>query len=82
MNDQAERFHPGEYVADEIAARGWSLETFCARSGLQRHFAEELLAKQARVTWLVARCLARAFGVDASTWLRLQKAYDGEEVKP
>jgi len=34
----AEAFHPGEYVADEIAARGWSLETLCEKSGLHRDF--------------------------------------------
>ena len=73
---QAERFHPGEYVGDELKARGWSIETFCERSGLRRDLVDELIAGRRSVTRMTAFCLAQAFGSSEQTWLRLQKSYD------
>lgn len=78
----AEAFHPGEYVADEIKARGWSIETLCERAGFRRDLAEELLAKRRPVTSIVAYCLSQAFGTDARTWLNLQIAFDEFQSRP
>lgn len=78
----AEPFHPGEYIADEIEARGWSVETLCERAGFRRDLAEELLACKRPVTSVVAYCLAQAFGTDQRTWLNLQKAFDEHTDEP
>lgn len=72
----AEAFHPGEYIADEIEARGWSRETLCKMSGLGPALVDELLAERRPVTSVVAYFLSKAFGTDAQTWVNLQKAFD------
>lgn len=74
----AERFHPGEYIREELEARGWSIETMVERSGLRRDLIEELIAESRPVTRLVALCLANAFGTGDVVWRNLQKCYDGE----
>ena len=73
-----ERFHPGEYVKDEMAARGWSIETLMGRSHLRRNVIEEIIAGRRRVTRLTARCLSNAFGTGSQRWLNLQKSFDGD----
>ena len=69
-----ERFPVCEYLRDELEARGWSVETFCERTGLRRDVAEELLAGSRSITKLTALCLEHGLGCRAATWLRLQEA--------
>lgn len=69
-------FHPGEFIADEINARGWSMDTAEKQIGLQRKLIEELIVGARPITRLVALCLSDAFGVDSQTWLNLQKRFD------
>lgn len=65
-----------EFLRDELDARGWSVETVCERTGLQRYVAEELLAGKRRLTKLTALCLEAGFGISADTWLRLQDEHE------
>lgn len=71
-----EPFHPGEYIREEIDARGWSKLNFAHRSGLGVGYIEELLAEEKPITLLTAYRISRAFGTDPVFWLNLQAAYD------
>ena len=73
------RFHPGEYLRDELTERGWSIDTLCEMSGLRRNVVEELMAEKRNVTRLTAWRLAQAFGHRRQTWLNLQRSYNEAE---
>jgi len=72
----AEAFHPGEYVSEEMEARGWSIETMCERSGVRRDRMESIIACKWTLTLLDAHCLGNAFGTGPEVWRNLQTAYD------
>ena len=74
--DLAQAFHPGEYIAEEMKARGWTRESLCEVSGMRGYLVDELLACKRPVTTIVAHCLAMAFGTGEQVWLNLQKAFD------
>ena len=65
-----------EHLREEIDARGWSLETFCERTGLRRDLAEEILSGHRRVTRMTAQCLGWAFGCSSEIFLRLQESHE------
>lgn len=69
-------FHPGEYLADELEARGWT----------QKKFAEVIQKSPAEVNHLItgrrnlnadwAMRISVAFGTSPDLWIRLQNKYD------
>ena len=71
-----EAFHPGEYIREEIEARGWSKSDLAAKSGLDLEYIDGLLAETKSITLLSAHRISQAFGTAPSTWLNLQSAYD------
>jgi plasmid maintenance system antidote protein VapI len=72
----AEAFHPGVYITEEMEARGWDMERLSAESGIPRLVIREIADGYIRVIQSVADGLAKAFGVDAQTWMNLQAMYD------
>ena len=70
-----EPFHPGEYIREEIDARGWSPEKLSRLSAIGLPEIYDLLAEKIRVNKEIAKGLSRAFGTDPVTWLNLQAAY-------
>ncbi len=75
----AETFPVCEFLNEEIVARGWSVETFCARTGLSRHLAEEIRKGHRRLTKLTATCLELGMGISRDCWLRLQEYHESAE---
>ncbi len=71
----AEVFAPGEYVADELAEREWSLAEFAAQIGRSESWLGDLIEGRVEVTDEVAACLADAFGTSAAVWINLESAY-------
>ena len=71
-----EAFHPGEYVRDEIEARGWSKSDLAAKSGLDQEYIDGLLAETKSITLLSAHRISQALGTDPILWLNLQSTYD------
>lgn len=76
-----EPFSPGEYIQDELDARGWTRLELANRLGKLRPHApiaevEGLLSGDLAVTPDLARRLAIVLGSESSTWLALQKSYD------
>lgn len=72
----AERFHPGEYLRDEMEARGWSKETLAEKCGIGLPRVEAILAEKWNLTMLDCRCIAKAFDTDERTWRNLQQSFD------
>lgn len=86
-----EAFPPGEYIEDEMAARGWTDEDLASRMG-GRDYAMNLLCLRlilsVRDTHLIldaetAKGLGRAFGTSFQFWLNLDAAWrrDGPRSK-
>lgn len=71
------KFHPAEFIKEELEERGWSKETLAQKAMLGISTVDELLAGKRRVTPIVAYGLELAFGVNKQMWLNLQKSYDG-----
>lgn len=82
----AERFHPAEYLRDELKARGLETMEFvsqCGEIGLNSMHILQLLNDVAidaddkrPVTRVLATGMVEVLGGDIETWLNLQKAYD------
>ena len=72
----AEVFPPAEFIADEIGARGWSMEEFGLMAGLKQNEAEQLAGGFLRVTPRLAFAISRAFGTSPTLWYRLQRTFD------
>lgn len=78
----AERFHPGEYVREEITERGWSLPHFASRADIDLLDAARLVNRRLVVTPEIAAKIGAAFGTGAEFWLNLQTAFDERTTQP
>jgi HTH-type transcriptional regulator / antitoxin HigA len=78
MNERipAEIFPPGEFLADEIDARGWTQVEFANIIRRPTKVVNEIIAGKKAVTTDTARELAAALGTSPQYWLNLQTAYD------
>lgn len=72
----AEAFPPGEYLADELDARGWSIADFADIIGRPVQVVSEIINGRKAVTPQTATEIAAATATSAETWLRLQSVYD------
>lgn len=70
-------FPPGEFLAEEIAARGWSRDDVMERSGLPREDVHGVLDAICRIDERIAAGLSRALGTSAELWLGLEQQYSG-----
>ena len=68
----AEAFPPGEYIKDEIEARGWTQRDLARVLGRSEPKVSELINGKRAVTVQTARELAAAFGTSAEVWLNLE----------
>lgn len=73
----AEPFLPGEYVKDELDARGWTHDDLSEVIGMSRRQVINLIQGKSRITAETAQLLAAAFeGQTAQSWMNLQASYD------
>lgn len=74
----AEPFPPGEYIQDEIDARGWTHDDLASVLGMSRRQVINLIQGKSGITAETAHALADAFGQDqgAQTWMNLQIAFE------
>lgn len=78
----AEAFHVGEYLQDELDARGWTTRDCAERMGGDVNHdtlaLDFLLLKDPAITIDsgTAEGLSRAFGSSAETWMNLQRSFD------
>jgi len=75
----AQCFHPGEFVKDEMEARGWDVAEL-ARQMRSPHVPEDIVRNLVEckqpVIPIIAFGLSRAFGISVDFWMNLQKAFD------
>jgi antitoxin HigA-1 len=68
--------HPGEHIADELAARTMTAAELARAMGVDAGRVSRLINAQVSVTGDTALRLADAFGTSAEFWMRLQSDYD------
>ena len=66
---------PGDFIRDELEARGWTQLVLADVMGRPLQFVNELLAGRKGVTPESATGLAAAFGTSAELWMNLDAAY-------
>ena len=69
-------FHPGGYIAEELAARGMTQRELARQMGRPYQVVNEIVRGRKVLTADTALDLEKAWGISADTWLNLQQAYD------
>ncbi len=72
----AEVFPPGEYLRDELEARGWTQTRFARIIGRPLQTVNGIINGKIRITAQTAKEIAAAFETSAELWMNLQKSYD------
>jgi HTH-type transcriptional regulator / antitoxin HigA len=78
----AEVFPPGEFLRDELEARGWTQTEFAEIIGRPHRVVNELIAGKRGITPETAKELAAALGTSAQLWMNLDAAYQLSKVGP
>jgi HTH-type transcriptional regulator/antitoxin HigA len=71
----AEVFPPGEFILEELEARGWSQVDLAEIIGRHPNQINKIIQGEQKVTPETAKQLAAAFGTTAELWLNLESAY-------
>lgn len=77
MSDRivAEAFPPGDFIEEELEARGWSQAYLADAMEQDVEIVAELIDGSREVTPDVAERLGAAFGTGAQLWLNLETSY-------
>lgn len=78
----AEVFPPGEFLSDELEARGWTQTEFAEIIGRPTRVVNEIIAAKRGITPETARDFAAALGTSAQLWMNLETAYQLSKVPP
>jgi HTH-type transcriptional regulator / antitoxin HigA len=79
----AEVFAPGEFIREELDARGWTQGDLAEILGRPLRLVNELIAGKKQITPETAKGLADAFdGTDPIYWMNLDSAYRLAKAKP
>lgn len=83
MTDQyvAEVFPPGEFIKEEIDARGWTQNDLADITGKSVRLISEVILGKRAVTPDTAQALADAFGTSAQLWMNMESAYQLSKLK-
>jgi len=68
--------HPGEVIADELAAREILKKDFAKAIGMHPTHLSDLLKGKRHISANLAIKLEEQLGIDAAFWLRVQMSYD------
>jgi len=71
----AEVFPPGEFIKEELEARGWSQIDLSEIIGRQPNVVNEIVMGKRSITPETATALGEAFGTGAQLWMNLESAY-------
>jgi HTH-type transcriptional regulator/antitoxin HigA len=87
MNNEAiaQAFPPGEFIKEELEARGWTQSDLAKIMGRQNSVISAIVNGKRSVSPEVASELASAFGTTVELWMNLQASYDryeSQEQKP
>lgn len=75
-----ESFSPGEYIREEIEARGWTQLDLAEILGRPPQAISETITGKRSITPEMAKLLGEAFGTSAQLWLNLESAYQLSRV--
>lgn len=83
MNDRipAEVFPPGDFLAEELEARGWSQTELAEILGRPPRLVNEIIANKRAITPETAKGLAAAFSTSAQYWMNLESSYQLSKAK-
>jgi len=78
MNNKAmaEAFPPGEFIKEELEARGWTQSDLANIMGRQDSVVSAIISGKRSVSRQIASELASAFGTTVELWMNLQASYD------
>lgn len=71
----AEAFSPGEYLRDELEARGWNQTEFAEIIGRPSRLISQIIAGKRGITPQTANAIAAALGTSPELWMNLDSAY-------
>src|SRR5258705_10658027 len=78
----AEVFPPGEFLADELEARGWTQTEFAEIIVRPQKLVNDIINAKRSVTPETAADFAAAFGTSAQFWMNLETAWQLSKVPP
>jgi HTH-type transcriptional regulator/antitoxin HigA len=78
----AEVFPPGEFLADELQARGWTQTEFAEIIGRPQKLVNDVILGKRSVTPETAADFAAALGTSAQFWMNLETAWQLSKVPP
>lgn len=78
----AEVFAPGEFLSDEIEARGWTQTEFAMLIRRPLKVVNEIISAKKAITTETAREIAAALGTSPQYWLNLETAYQLWKTAP
>jgi HTH-type transcriptional regulator / antitoxin HigA len=78
----AEVFPPGEFLADELEARGWTQTEFAGIIGRPQKLVNDIINAKRSITPETAADFAAAFGTSAQFWMNLETAWQLSKVPP
>lgn len=71
----AEVFQPGEYLRDELEARGWTQSDFAKIIDRPTQVVNEIINGKKRITVETAKAIGLALGTGPELWLNLENTY-------
>lgn len=71
----AEVFHPGEYLLDELNARGWTQKEFAKMIDRSASCVNQIINKKRGISAKTALELGNALGTGPQFWMNLDSAY-------
>jgi HTH-type transcriptional regulator / antitoxin HigA len=77
-----EVFPPGEFIREELEARGWTQEVLAEIIGRSPRLVNEIIAGKRSITPETAHGLADAFGTGPQLWMNLESAYRLQQSQP
>src|SRR5712692_4355562 len=77
----AEVFPPGEFIKEELEARGWTQADLAEILGRSARLVSEIVGGKRAISPETAKGLGDAFGTSAQFWMNLESAYQLARVK-
>ncbi|HEX5414261.1 MAG TPA: HigA family addiction module antitoxin, partial [Chloroflexota bacterium] len=81
MRRPAEVFPPGEFLREELEARGWTQTDFAEIIERPVRTVNEIIAGKRSITAETAEQIATALGTSAQLWLNLETAFQLSQTK-
>jgi HTH-type transcriptional regulator/antitoxin HigA len=75
-------FPPGDFIREEIEARGWTQGDLATILGRPIQVVNGIINAKRAITPQTAVELAAAFGTSPDVWLNLESAYQLSQVRP